>query len=640
MKLQSIQQKIGLGAGACVLITVVISTSYAVISLRNNMQDAAMKEAAALAREYAAEIESEIGNALDTVHTLAQTLSAVKDEDVQFDIDRDKVMDIMRIILDRNPQFAGIYTCWEPEGFDEIDEGYAEERGHDESGRFAPYWHRNAEGKLELISQLTSPVHSPDGTPGAWYEIPRNTLQESILDPFTHSVEGAEMVITTVSEPIIANEQFYGVVGIDIRLDFLQAMADALDIYNTSGKMMVLSHNSTLVGVTGRPDMVGSHRKEIHEANRDDELAIVQQGEENQRFEAGNLQIFTPIEIGDTKTPWSVNIFVPEEKITAEARTLMWQLIVIGIICVGVALTMLWFIAGGIARPLVKSVDFAGTVAGGDLSATIDIDQKDEAGILVNALNVMIQRLNGVVIDVKATANNVASGSQAMSSGAEEMSQGATEQAAATEQASSSMEEMAANIRQNTDNAQRTEKIAVQAAEDARESGQAVVEAVIAMQEIAQKIAVIEDITRQTRMLSLNATIEAARAQEHGKGFAVVAAEVRVLSERSQAAATEITELVSASVAVADKAGEMLKTLVPDIQKTAELVQEISAASKEQNTGAGQINQAIQQLDQVTQQNSATSEELAVTAEELASQAERLQSTVAFFNTSDIERET
>jgi methyl-accepting chemotaxis protein len=191
---------------------------------------------------------------------------------------------------------------------------------------------------------------------------------------------------------------------------------------------------------------------------------------------------------------------------------------------------------------------------------------------------------------------------------------------------------MAANIRQNADNALQTEKIAIKAAEDAQASGEAVAEAVAAMQQIARKIAVIEDITRQTRMLSLNATIEAARAQEYGRGFAVVASEVRALAERSQQAATEITTLSTSGVTVAEKAGDMLACLVPDIQKTAELVQEISAASREQTSGTNQINRAIQQLDQVTQQNSATSEELSATAEELSSQAEHLRETMAFFS--------
>jgi len=277
-------------------------------------------------------------------------------------------------------------------------------------------------------------------------------------------------------------------------------------------------------------------------------------------------------------------------------------------------------------------------MAAGNLS--VEVSERSAQDTLMQALNAMIQRLSGVVTDVKAAADNVASGSQAMSSGSEEMSEGATEQAAAAEQASSSMEQMAANIRQNADNAMQTEKIAVKAAEDARESGQAVTEAVRAMQEIVKKISIIEDITRQTRMLSLNATIEAARAQEHGRGFAVVASEVRALAERSQTAATEINQLTSSSVEIAEKAGEMLTKLVPDIQKTAELVQEISAASKEQDSGAGQINKAIQQLDNVIQQNSATSEEMASTSEELAAQAEMLQNTTGFFTTNGTGQKT
>uniref|UniRef100_A0A831UBM5 HAMP domain-containing protein n=1 Tax=Geobacter metallireducens TaxID=28232 RepID=A0A831UBM5_GEOME len=294
-----------------------------------------------------------------------------------------------------------------------------------------------------------------------------------------------------------------------------------------------------------------------------------------------------------------------------------------------------FLITRGITRPLGEAVTVANSLAGGDLTVAVAAASKDETGALLAAMANMVEKLKVVVADVKSAADNVAAGSQELSSSSEEMSQGATEQAAAAEEASSSMEQMAANIRQNADNAGQTEKIAVKSAEDAKQGGQAVAETVHAMKEIAGKISIIEEIARQTNLLALNAAIEAARAGEHGKGFAVVAAEVRKLAERSQHAAAEISQLSSTSVQVAEAAGEMLARMVPDIQRTAELVQEISAACKEQDTGAEQINKAIQQLDQVIQQNAGASEEMSSTSEELASQAEQLQAAIAFFRTGE-----
>ncbi|MGR6468461.1 methyl-accepting chemotaxis protein [Rhizobium sp. PAMB 3182] len=278
---------------------------------------------------------------------------------------------------------------------------------------------------------------------------------------------------------------------------------------------------------------------------------------------------------------------------------------------------------------LRNTADIADQIANGNLTVEPKpLSDKDTLGI---ALQSMVERLRGVVADALSASDNVSSGSQQLSSGSEQLSQGATEQASSAEEASASMEEMAANIKQNADNAAQTEKIARQSARDAESSGEAVNKAVNAMRTIAQKISIVQEIARQTDLLALNAAVEAARAGEHGKGFAVVASEVRKLAERSQAAAAEISGLSGETVSVATEAGEMLARLVPDIRKTAELVSEISAACREQDIGASQINEAIQQLDKVTQQNAGASEEMSATSEELAAQAEELQASIAFF---------
>jgi methyl-accepting chemotaxis protein len=295
-----------------------------------------------------------------------------------------------------------------------------------------------------------------------------------------------------------------------------------------------------------------------------------------------------------------------------------------------------------LARPIKQGFNTIAEVvknlSAGDLTLHIAPKNRDEIGESLTAMKTMVDKLRNVVVDVKTASENVASGSEQLSAGAQQMSQGTTEQAANTEEASSSIEEMNATIRQNADNAMQTEKIALKSANDARESGQAVTQTVSAMKEIAQKISIIEEIARQTNLLALNAAIEAARAGEHGKGFAVVASEVRKLAERSQSAAGEISQLSSSSVQIAEQAGQMLAKLVPDIQKTAELVQEITASSKEQSSGADQINGAIQQLNQVVQQNAGAAEEMASTAEELASQADQLQTTISFFRVDGLDR--
>jgi len=278
-------------------------------------------------------------------------------------------------------------------------------------------------------------------------------------------------------------------------------------------------------------------------------------------------------------------------------------------------------------------IDKAKQIAGGELR--VELKKRSENDELMQALTEMVTAIAYVVGEVKGASENVAISSQEMTTTTEQMSQGANEQASAAEEVTSSMEEMVANIQQNTDNAQQTEKIAMKAAKDIDEGSKAVELTVQSMRNIAKKILIVSEIADKIDLLAINAAIEAARAGEHGKGFAVVASEVRKLAERSLLAAKEIDEVSSNSVSIAEKSGKLLLEIVPDIQKTARLVQEIAASSIEQNSGASQINNAIQQLNQVTQENAAASEELSSNAEELASQAEQLKDVIDFFKVNE-----
>ncbi|HLJ46061.1 MAG TPA: methyl-accepting chemotaxis protein [Bryobacteraceae bacterium] len=420
--------------------------------------------------------------------------------------------------------------------------------------------------------------------------------------------------------------------------------------------------------------------RNVYVASCDEVLKLCRAGTREARAQAADLVRKQLIRAERKYLEEAANLVAFNQSAAAESSEKVRQTvdgarlgIVVGIVAALLgAIVISLIIVRSITGPLATAVSVVSDVAEGDLTRKIEVHSSDELGLMLKAMNDMVanlrnaarvagkisegdltvdakvlsekdelgralakmlENLRKTVSEVTNAAFAVANGSGETSSTAQQLSQGASEQAAAAEESTASMEQMTSSVQQNADNARQTDKIASKAADDARAGGDAVVHTVAAMKQVAEKINIIEEIARKTDLLALNAAVEAARAGDHGKGFAVVASEVRKLAERSQTAAAEISRLTTDGVHTAESAGILLAKLVPDIQKTAELVREIAAASAEQSTGSAQVNKAMQQLDQVIQQNAAASEEMAATAEQLSTQAGILQSSIAFFNT-------
>ncbi len=323
-----------------------------------------------------------------------------------------------------------------------------------------------------------------------------------------------------------------------------------------------------------------------------------------------------------------VNLVKNSDEMSNNAIIQMIIMVVIGII---LSIILAFVIAGFISKPVLKLQEFIFKIGQGDLTETLDLNSKDEVGLMAGELNKTVLALQDVIGSVSLSGENIASSGVQMSNASQQMSQGASEQAAATEEVSSSMEEMVSNIHQNNDNTKQTSLNAERANQVVQLLSAHAEQSLTAVKEIAKKITVVNDIAFQTNILALNAAIEAARAGEHGKGFAVVAAEVRKLAERSKVEADEIDVLSHDSLKLTEKSGQLMSELIPEIEQTVQLVQEITASSTEQSAGANQINNAVQQLNEVTQQNAAVSEEIATNSEELSSQANHLKNAISFF---------
>jgi methyl-accepting chemotaxis protein len=397
-QLKSLQLKIVLWAGACLLLMAGTLIVYSIITLRSTLLRSGEIEAQSAAETQATLINNKIERALNTARTLEESFSAMKTQDIH--LDRSEVNAMLKQVLEDNPNFLGVYTLWEPNAFDGKDAQYVNAEGHDDTGRFIPYWVRS--GDRILLEPLVD--YEVEGI-GDYYLIPKKTGQEAILDPYLYPIDGRDVLLTSLIVPIVVDGHFYGIAGVDLPLTFLQSIADDLDIYQGSGTMVLYSNNGTISAFTGKPELVNTAISDFSPDWQDD-LEVIQNAGNSVEEENGMMEIYNPIVFGSTSTPWSLNLNIPLDVITASIYVSTWRMIGIGTALVSLALALLWFASSKLARPIKAITKIANQLADGNLDQNIEIDQQDEVGQLAKAFHRIISYLQ----EMSATARRIAEG--------------------------------------------------------------------------------------------------------------------------------------------------------------------------------------------------------------------------------------
>ena len=593
---------------ACIffMITLAVNVAYFSFLLEKRAQKAYKEEIeetkkylTAVAGHRANTIQMDIEGAIDTARTLAQMLSGIKN-DVGLELDREYVTGILRTVLNENPDFTGIYTCWEPNAFDNMDDGFIEDKGHDATGRFVPYLNR-INGTIALEALMG---YEEKGI-GDYYQLPKQTGEECIIDPYTYPIQGKDVLITSLTVPIIVNDVFYGIVGTDLSLEFLQQITEKTDdLLGKEIKIALISNKGILSGVTGQAELLGKNVQEIY-TDFGGNLSSIQQGKLFTISDKDRLSVYVPINIGRTsKTPWAVSISIPMRDITEKvdeklqaARRDIWN--VAGVICV-CAIVMLIFL-----RFLMNRVFYPVTL---------------------------------IADEMKDSAEKIFFASEQISKMSKSLAVGSSEQAAATEETSSSMEEMSSMTAQTANNADSADSLVKESGQRVKNAVKSIHKLSISMenmdktsQETRTILKAIDAVAFQTKLLGLNAAIEAARAGEAGSAFALVAEEVRTLALRAADLAKDTAELtgeISKSIGGGLKLLAQVKAATEDVlvtfSKSEKIMMTIITASRDQARGVMQTSQATIEVDKVIQQNAANAEEAASSVEDMNSQTEKM----------------
>ncbi len=604
--MRSIRFRIVLWCSVSLLITVAVISLYSAQSLRSREIHSAVRMVGADAAENSARVSAQLEETCLVARTLSQNLSAIKDDQVGLDIGRDQINGLLQIVLRQNQNFESVYTCWEPDALDGLDAGYAGEDGYDETGRFMPNWRTLEDGTVEVrpLSIAYDTAFTID------YERVKNDRQPCLGSPRVQG-DGRDSSLTcSIMAPIVVEDDFYGVVGAVLRLEYIQEIAAGEESEDDHGRLFVVDREGTVLGVSDNPESIGLHMDALPNVTEAD-VAAATSVERLERTADGRLVRAEPILFAGAPQ-WSTFVHYPLDGIKQAAALMVWKQVGLGALCLLPAFVIVWIVAGRISVPIKKTAGMLRDVAEGegDLTRRLDESRKDEIGDLAGWFNQFIGRLQGIIVEIRTGAEQIESGSGESSAAGGRGCGGISQQTADLEEMSATVEEISSMIAQNADNAKEAARLAALArtsADQGQEQMQNMTQVMdgisAASAQISKVTKAIDDIAFQTNLLALNAAIEAEGAGVHGKRFAVVAEEVRKLAERSAEAAKSTGELIDKAasradegVAVAGGVAEVLSSIAESVKDADRLLGEIASASQSQSDGVAVMNNGVSQL--------------------------------------------
>ncbi len=615
----------------------IYTISIAIIMSRTNL--ASFNDAAKLTDSYAAQYANlakvPLNAYMHSTNALAKIFENFKE--VPEEMRRKHFADMLKVTLSSNPEYLSVWSFWQTNTIDRLDNQYRNTVGSTILGTFRhEYFRQGQDIKLsDYIEQDSAQVQT-----GKIFSNLKQNKKELIIDPYYYSYtrnKADEVLLTNIATPIVVDGKFMGVLGIDFLLGSHQDIIKDAHPFDQSIAMLV-SNNGTIVAHTDTAN-IGKNLNVIDLFKNDSNAlfsnigtgtpySMRQKSADGKEFYIS----FYPIKVGNTTTPWSLGIIVPVDVIMQNADRNFLLSMFIGFLGILLLSVFIVSIANNITKPLIDSVQFAKEISAGNLTANINnSNRKDELGTLVNSLNEMVFNVKAIVEGIIDGSMSFQSAGQQLDDSANNLSQGSSELAASVEEVSASMADMLQKIKLNSDNSNTAASMSEQTLVKVREVSEMSVRTKEASKAIFNKISIITDIAFQTNLLALNAAVEAARAGVQGKGFAVVAAEVRRLAERSKVAANDIINLAHENLSLSEGTGERMLKLIPELEKITVLIKQISEYSHEQVLSTNEINTAVQQINDISQLNAATSEEIASSSEELVAQADHLKDTIRFF---------